>query len=154
MNPKPSGNSAAGTASASGICTSIEGEDTTATASRKPGYSANHVFLVSARLKGATPTAAEKPLEGTNPYILRIVHGDDLTSLNPDLQATATYFKMPKKPTTHTYNATVQKQDDGSLIVSPSFQKKSGTFQVHVELTEGGVHDEYVFTVVYAAPPT
>ena len=114
------------------------------------GFTKNHSsFVVLTRLKGSESNPALTPqLNQPNQYIIRFVHGADLTAAAKDTKVAVTWIHTSSH-TPKPYPAdSVQQQADGSYLATITFKGKSGgTYEIHVDLTEGTTEDEHVVQV-------
>jgi hypothetical protein len=135
--PAPSNNSACSSGSA---------------AAEDVGFTKNHSsFVVLTRLQAAEndPTATPK-LNQPNVYVIRFVHGTDLTPAAKDTKVTVNWDHVKTTTATTQYHAdSLVQQADGSYLATITFKGKNpgGTYEIHVDLIEGTTEDEHVYTI-------
>lgn len=105
----------------------------------------HHSFIVLTRLKGLDTDPTLKPQIGDNQYVVRFVHGADLSAPSKNVKISVSYAHTSSH-FQKTFPATVAVQPDGSYLTTLSFAK-SGTWTIHIQLTEGNTEETHDYVV-------
>ncbi len=124
------------------------------------GFTQNHAFVV--RTKSIDPASAppvsgptvsammahalKKPFMGDNVYMIRLYKDADMDAVSSTASVAIQYVRASAK-IKKTFNAAVTKNPDGSFTSTLTF-KKRGTWEVHIQVTDGTTNDEHVFQLI------
>jgi hypothetical protein len=110
------------------------------------GFSQKGEYLVLNRYIAAN--GQTKPGKGFNQFEIRILRESDLAVAPSDLEVQIYYrpTKAAADEEHHLAPSDIQKAADGSYTTDFTFQQH-GTWEIHVQLTEGTLSDEHVFQV-------
>jgi hypothetical protein len=142
MNSPQADTSAASASSANAVPSSDAAKGSSSIA-----FSSKHHFVVHTTFEDQTTGASvAKPAVGFNDLIVRFAHGDDLTPPSKDAEVTVSYFHVSKTHPPAPFSGTCTLGSDGSFSCAALNFLKPGRWEIHVELKDGSMQDEYVLS--------